>query len=917
MCPTFEVAARAWSLPLLLRSPCAARTQPVTRGFPLPRGLLDRHDAVTLADGTGGAIPLQTEALARWSDGSVRWLRLDFLIPEVGAAEEHWTLQPGACDSGGETRGVRVSETDEAVVVRTGTTEFHVDRRTLKPFAGVLLDGAPIAGFGSAVELTAARGHHLPRIQAVAVEATGPVRATVRLAGTFTGRSGLRFLARLCFFAGTGLVRLRLTIHNPHRARHRGGLWDLGDPGSRLFRELAVRFVLGTAAPLMRWTAEPGGAVASLVGETLDIYQDSSGGDNWQSRNHVNRNGRVPCSFRGYRVRAGGKEAAGLRANPVVVLRGQDVALAAALPEFWQQFPKGIHVEGTEIALQLFPGQFGDAFELQGGEQKTHTVWLRFGSADETDPDVLAWVHQPAAVQAPPRWYADSGAIPHLPGPDGDATAQLDELLGEAVSGPGSLFARREVSDEYGWRHYGDLYADHEAAHYTGPAPIISHYNNQYDVIYGAFLQYYRTGDRRWADLLEPLARHVIDIDVYHTTEDRAAFSGGPFWHTDHYRDAATGTHRGYSRANAPPGRDYGGGPGSEHNYTDGLLHYYYLTGDPQAREAVLGLADWTLRMDDGRLNLLGIVDNGPTGLASATRHPGYHGPGRGAGNSVNTLLNAWLLSGGGASGRCREPSGTGVAQAADAIPCTNRQAVGASGPARLAGPTFNTLSAPSRYLEKAEELIRRGIHPDDDVEARGLLRLEDRWSYTVFLVVLARYLDLKAEAGSLDFMYAYARASLLHYASRMVEKERPYFDQSGQLEYPTETWAAQELRKANAFRLAARYADEPLRARLLGKGGEFARRAWADLGRFASRRTARPLAVMMTEGTRDAFFRQGGERPAPPLNASYPFGSPTAFVPQKQRVLRRLKSVRGLCGLLLRLLDVRNWLRRPPRDGT
>src|SRR5262249_40594633 len=153
-------------------------------------------------------------------------------------------------------------------------------------------------------------------------------------------------------------------------------------------------------------------------------------------------------------------------------------------------------------------------------------------------------------------------------------------------------FARREVSDEYGWRHYGDLYADHEAAHYTGPGPIISHYNNQYDVIYGALLQYYRTGDAPWAELLEPLARHVIDVDIYHTTEDRAAFSGGLFGHTDHYRDATTGTHRGYSRANAPPGQDYGGGPGSEHNYTDGLLHYHYLNGDPLARDAVLGLAD-------------------------------------------------------------------------------------------------------------------------------------------------------------------------------------------------------------------------------------------------------------------------------------------------------------------------------------
>src|SRR5262249_811451 len=208
---------------------------------------------------------------------------------------------------------------------------------------------------------------------------------------------------------------------------------------------------------------------------------------------------------------------------------------------------------------------------------------------------------------------------------------------------------------------------------------------------------------------------------IYHTKEDRAAYSGGMFWHTDHYKDAATCTHRAYSRANKKPGQPYGGGPSNEHNYTTGLLHYYYLTGDPEARDAVLSLADWVEHMDDGRLTPFGLVDEGPTGLASQTREPGYHGPGRGAGNSINALLDAWPF----------------------------------------------TTERPS--LEFAEPLIRRCIHPRDDIAARNLLDVENRWSYTVFLVVLSRYLDLKAEAGELDERHSYARASLVHYATWMA----------------------------------------------------------------------------------------------------------------------------------------------------
>ncbi len=131
--------------------------------------------------------------------------------------------------------------------------------------------------------------------------------------------------------------------------------------------------------------------------------------------------------------------------------------------------------------------------------------------------------------------------------------------------------------------------------------PVVSHYNNQYDCYQRSLDPVLPDGGYRLVRPRRSLARHVIDIDIYHTSEDRAAYNGGLFWHTDHYRDAATSTHRAYSRANCGPNRrEYGGGPSNEHNYPTGLLNYYYLTGDPQAREAVLGLAGWVVAMDDG-----------------------------------------------------------------------------------------------------------------------------------------------------------------------------------------------------------------------------------------------------------------------------------------------------------------------------
>jgi hypothetical protein len=521
-------------------------------------------------------------------------------------------------------------------------------------------------------------------------------------------------------------------------------------------------------------------------------------------------------------------------------------SISAAVPEFWQQFPKALEAEGTTIRVRLFPGRFGDPFELQGGEQKTHTVWFDFGPTEGDPSESLAWVHEPGRLVVSPEWYSESGVVPHLvPAEPG---GRLEEEMAKAIDGPRSLFTRRETIDEYGWRNFGDVHADHEGAYFQGEPPVISHYNNQYDLLLGMILQHARSGDGRWFELLEPLARHVCDIDIYHTDRDKSAYNGGLFWHTEHYRTAETSTHRTFSRANKPAdGRPYGGGPSAEHNYTTGLLYYYYLTGDETAREAVESLADWAMKADDGHRTIFGLVDKGPTGFSSRTAEWSYHGPGRGCGNSVNALIDGWLLTG--------------------------RRS----------------------YLRMAESLIGRCIHPADRIEERDLLSTELRWSYTVFLSVLDRYLSVKAEAGERDRMYAYAQASLLHYATWMLENEVPYFDRPEQLEYPTETWAAQELRKGNVLRLASAHADEPLRSRLKARGDELADRAWSDLLRFESRDVARALAILMREGTVDAYCRSRPIVPAPRPEGDADFGAPVVFVAQKDHVRSLLKSPTGM----------------------
>jgi hypothetical protein len=308
-------------------------------------------------------------------------------------------------------------------------------------------------------------------------------------------------------------------------------------------------------------------------------------------------------------------------------------------------------------------------------------------------------------------------------------------------------------------------------------------------------------------------------------------------------------------------GRAYGGGPSNEHNYTSGLLLYHYLTGCPMARETVVSLAEWVLAMDDGTRTPWGVIDPGPTGLASSTRSPYYHGPGRGAGNSVNALLDAFELTG-----------------------------------AR-------------RYLTKAEELIRRCIHPRDDVAARGLDEPEERWSYLVFLQVLGRYVDLKVERGERDPAWAHARASLDAYARWMLDHEMPYMKTLDRVEYPTETWPAHDVRKAVVFGYAARHGGPALRAPFLDAADRYFQESVSGVAGFDTRGCTRPLAILLQNGWLHLGLHRSGELPETGPAESHDGEGPVRFEPQRARVRRLARSSRGLLAIARRLA-------RPSRFG-
>ncbi len=134
--------------------------------------------------------------------------------------------------------------------------------------------------------------------------------------------------------------------------------------------------------------------------------------------------------------------------------------------------------------MRLFPKQYADVHELQGGEQKTHTFWVSF-AADQVGEIPLAWCRAPARPRATAAWYCATGAVPRLTPKADDPHTGYQQLVEAAIEGDDTFEQKRERIDEYGWRHFGEIYADHEAVFHKGPDRLVSHYNNQYDPVAG------------------------------------------------------------------------------------------------------------------------------------------------------------------------------------------------------------------------------------------------------------------------------------------------------------------------------------------------------------------------------------------------------------------------------------------------
>jgi len=744
-------------------------------GVPVERGMLLKDEICQLIDRDHQRIPSDITAVSLWHDGTVKWVIVDALVNQSGplffVPTEAASKNEAASDA--QQQAQVYTEADGSINV----AEAYRLLPTITLHSGQSL--------ALKVDVECNLSNRLTEHSRVHYHCVAFPLLSIEL--------------NVFHIAATCESRITIMVHNSAASEHKNGCWDLGDPNSLNIDSLSLSVYCLQQLDHVEFTGidDNGTEMQQAVSGQVKVHQYGSGGAHWNSPVHRDKTGQVRLKAQGYRIEVDGSDDVqqGKRCEPQINVKSSGQLLRFSPKKFWQNAPAALVVSSSGFEWQLFP----ELTELQPGESKTWEINVG------PEPDLAVFYLNPN--------YINQCLV--LLGVNLVSRNDWASILDAGIEGASSFFAKREQCDEYGWRHFGELYADHEAL-YTEPDSgiFVSHYNNQYDPLLGLQLRFLGSGQTEWSELAQALKQHVFDIDLYKTQLDKAEYNNGLFWHTDHYLPALTATHRTYSTQHtaAYDGHQGGGGPGGQHCYTSGLAMHYFLTGDEQARDAVLNLMRWVRCFYNGPDSLLSrlyrflTIDMKPGQMTNIGLVPsGYKYPlDRGTANYLNALIDGYQI----------EPS--------------------------------------NGLLDEMFSVISQTVTPFDNLSLRHLDDVENAWFYIVFLQVLARYLLLKEQLEQNDSAYGYARCAFVHYASWVRENEQPYLTAPEKLEFPNDTWAAQDIRKANVLYYAAYF--DPERAQKYLERAEFFWHYCIDrLSASEERSTTRILSILMqNQGVRE-----------------------------------------------------------------
>ena len=499
----------------------ARKREPVSLSVPFQQGRLTDPSRLGLEQG-GQRIPVQTRVLSSWRDGSVRWLRLHSQ-PDL-RANAYQELD--FCEEGGSPapeQSLVVEKLEHGIQVNTGPLQFMLPDSGFFPVTEVTLHGKrmwmgyPFGGFH--MHVGEYEVNSAPSEVTQEVIEGGPLRAEILIQGKHRGSYGdpyLDFRGRVVAYAG-----------KPYVAVEHWFLHKEGEAEGEL-RSLLLEFLPSTEQNAELSVGE--GYYGTHLQRDTEALERYLGAETllYQANEHYE-----PAFYGDFWAD----------------WRTEDSGLAVSIYQAHQNFPKKLRAMQGGIECWLFPVE-APAVAVRQGMGKSHRILLHFHDGrlplEEVSRRSLQF-QLPDIPTLSPGWYRENNpwAVDVFPAQLPDRW--LTRLLMLHESRPLGL----------GMMHYGDApdagYTDQGRG--KGSTVWV---NNEYDRAHAAALLYCLTGQRSALASCEACARHGLEVDLCWKSEDPLR-EGGLVCHS---RDHVTG------------------GVTPSHEWVEGFLDYYHLTGN-------------------------------------------------------------------------------------------------------------------------------------------------------------------------------------------------------------------------------------------------------------------------------------------------------------------------------------------------
>jgi hypothetical protein len=540
------------ALTVTVREPLGlSRTSwPVSTGVPFPAGSVTDASQLVVYDDTDAPRPVQSRVLSQWPDGSVRWALLDWAADLAPRQERQYRVAPGFPVT--PVRAVRVYDQNDRIDVDTGPLQFSIPKRRFAwlqqvRLAGVQMISAPIVSF---LDIDGKRIEALPPASVTITEA-GPLRVRIEIRGHYA--VALDYIVRVDAYANKPFVRILHTFE-----QHSSEAYTY------------VRRITATIPMSLRGQSwyragqEKGPELAGRLG--------SDGFALLQEDNDT--------------LRVNGVRRAGHAAG-WVDLGDETHGVALATRFFWQQYPQSVNLRPNGITYNLWaPEQEPAAVGM--GSAKTHEVVLHFhGRKPRPQLDMVA-LTEPVLAWVDPNWTVASGALRNSVAPSAAAQPFLDALgtayrryQEEAASERWDDGGQVQCSDAvherprqgfFGMFNWGDW--NYPGYHSTAHG-CEAWGNLDDDMTQVLALAYTATGDRAYHEGMTAAARHYMDVDHIYYQHDHPEWVG--------MNHPGKPLHFSFER----------GGVDLGNAWTEGLLTYFYLTGDDRSLDAARGIADY------------------------------------------------------------------------------------------------------------------------------------------------------------------------------------------------------------------------------------------------------------------------------------------------------------------------------------